>query len=103
MLYILKRGKRHLHSLQNILKPYEYKFYIFGSRINGRAKTLSDIDLFYRENIPKRIITLIEEAFEESDFPYKVNLIDYNACDNTFQKIMDFHNKLLPRIVKEHN
>ncbi len=54
----------HLHILQNILKPYEYEFYVFGSRIKGRAKTLSDIDLFYREDIPKKIIVLIEEAFD---------------------------------------
>ena len=30
----------------------------------------------------------IEDRFEESDLPYKVDLVQFNRCDSDFQKII---------------
>ncbi len=80
--------ERHLDILKRILSKYDYNFFIFGSRITPYAKKFSDIDLLYFENIPNPIRLKIDEDFEESDLPYKVDLVDYNKCDSDFKKII---------------
>lgn len=94
---MINMSPRHLDILRGILREYPYTFYMFGSRITPRAKVLSDVDLFHKENIPEQVIHALEGAFEESDLPYKVDLINYNACDSAFQKIMDAHHEVVPR------
>ena len=34
-------------------------------------------------------LALLEGELEESDLPYKVDIVDYNLSDPTFQKVMD--------------
>ena len=43
-------------------------------------------------------MVLLEEEFEESDLPYKVDLINYYSCDENFKKIMDSNNIILPKL-----
>ncbi|MBM4222973.1 MAG: nucleotidyltransferase domain-containing protein [Gammaproteobacteria bacterium] len=79
---------KHFNILKNIFEKYNYHFYAFGSRVLGNHKKYSDIDIFFCENIPQKIIYSLEEEFEESDLPFKVDLIDYQKCDADFQTIM---------------
>ena len=79
---------KHLDIVLSIIGKYNYNFYAFGSRITEKIKEFSDLDLFYTENIPEKIIIDIEDELEESDLPYKVDIIDYNKCDKNFQEIM---------------
>ena len=77
--------KRHLDIVTKILSKHDYSFFVFGSRAATNAKKLSDLDLFYVEDIPPKTIMIIEEEFEESDLPYKVDLVNYNTCDKEFK------------------
>ena len=61
---------------------------MFGSRITLVAKKLSDVDLFYNDVIPCQILGKIEEDFEESDLPYKIDIVNYHQCDTVFKKIL---------------
>jgi predicted nucleotidyltransferase len=79
---------KHLAIIKNILRKYNYSFYLFGSRITDKAKQFSDVDLFYTDDIPIKHLLQLEEEFENSDLPYKVDLVDYNKCDHEFQAIM---------------
>ena len=79
---------KHLEIVLGIIGKYNYNFYAFGSRITDKIKKFSDLDLFYTEDIPEKIITNIEDEFEESDLPHKVDIVDYKKCDKSFQKIM---------------
>jgi predicted nucleotidyltransferase len=79
---------KHLQIIKTILSHYNYSFYVFGSRITQKAKRFSDIDLLYFENIPSDTLLKLEEEFEESDLPYKVDLVNYNQCDEDFKKII---------------
>lgn len=83
---------KHLEILVSILSSYPYTFYMFGSRVMHTAKKFSDVDLFYKEAIPNSELIELEAKLEESDLPYKVDIIDYNRCDESFKKIMDRHN-----------
>jgi len=79
--------ERHHREIVNaILKKYSYTFYAFGSRVKGKQKSLSDFDICFFEKIPLNVQAHIDEDFEESDLPYKVDLIDWNACGSNFQE-----------------
>lgn len=72
--------------IKNILGHYPYQFYAFGSRVKHTAKKFSDLDLCYKEKIPNTVIAKIEGEFEESDLPFKVEILDWHHCDPDFQK-----------------
>ena len=79
---------RHLKILKEVLTNFNYNFYIFGSRITPKARKFSDLDLLYFEEIPLNVLLQLEEALEESDLPYKVDLVNYHKCDESFKKII---------------
>lgn len=62
------------------LKKSGLKVYIFGSRARGNSHPFSDIDILYSyENIEPEFnasISQIKEAVEESNFPFKVDLVN---------------------------
>lgn len=79
---------KHLEIAQGILKKYPYDFYVFGSRVTGKAKKLSDLDLCYFASIPLKELLKLEDDFEESDLPYKVDLVDLNKCGKEFMALI---------------
>lgn len=62
----------------------------FGSRVTGRAKTYSDLDLVVVQSdpMPLPISAAIREAFSESDLPWKVDLIDWATTSPSFREII---------------
>lgn len=67
------------------------KVWAFGSRVNGTAKKFSDLDLALDAG---REIGLLEmgdlrEAFQESDLPISVDLVDLSSVRKEFRKIID--------------
>jgi uncharacterized protein len=60
---------------------------IFGSRVNGTAKPYSDIDLavISKEGLNKSKLWELREAFEESDLPFSVDILDWNRLSKSFQ------------------
>jgi predicted nucleotidyltransferase len=76
---------RHLKIILDILSKYPYEFFAFGSRVKGVSDKFSDLDLCFFENIPSKFLFQIEEFLEESDLPYKVDMVDFNKCKKDFQ------------------
>ena len=56
--------------------------YAFGSRVNGRAKRHSDLDLALQAEDPLnwQKMARLREAFEESDLPIRVDVVDWATC-----------------------
>lgn len=77
---------RHWRIVTDILCRYPYTFYVFGSRATGKHRRLSDLDLCYKDPIPFRVISQIAAAFEESDLPFTVDLVDWNTCSDEFRE-----------------
>ena len=81
----------------NIIKNHakDCEVLVFGSRLKGTNKPFSDLDLaFICEkglNFKRRIALQI--AFEDSDLPYRVDVIDYINVSKEFQEIIDSDNK----------
>jgi predicted nucleotidyltransferase len=65
--------------------------FAFGSRVLGRAKKFSDLDLVLRPDQPLswQAMTQVRQAFEESDLPIMVDVIDWNACTPTFRALVE--------------
>src|SRR5690348_2227796 len=79
---------KHLKIVLDILKNYPYSFYAFGSRVKKNPKKFSDLDLCFFEPIPWNIRSKIDEDFEESDLSYKVDVVDWQACDQAFRNLI---------------
>ncbi len=80
--------ERHWKIVQDILKKYPYTFYAYGSRVKGNPKRFSDLDLCFMDYIPGNIQGYIDEDFEESDLPFKVDVIDWNLMSPEFQNLI---------------
>lgn len=83
----------HLKIVQNILQAFipEREVWAFGSRAKGTAKRYSDLDLCVLGEAPLSFQTLglMEEAFDLSDLPYKVDLVDWATTSESFRKIIE--------------
>lgn len=62
----------------------------FGSRVTGKAKPFSDLDLAVMgdEPLPLEMRARLEEAFLESDLPWKVDVLDWAQVDEDFKRII---------------
>jgi predicted nucleotidyltransferase len=72
---MIQLENKHQEIIISILVKYPYKFYAYGSRAKAQAKQYSDLDLCFYEEIPLNILSHIQEDLEESDLPFKVDLI----------------------------
>jgi predicted nucleotidyltransferase len=80
--------EKHKKIVKDILQKYDYNFFAFGSRVKGNCRKFSDLDLFYTQDLPLSVLLSVEEDFEDSDLPFKVDLINYKTCDKDFQCLM---------------
>ncbi|KXV18790.1 DNA polymerase beta subunit [Acetobacter malorum] len=71
----------------------------FGSRVTGKAKPFSDLDLAIMgdEPLPLETRARLEEAFSESNLPWKVDILDWSLTENNFQKFI-FNGAVLLKI-----
>lgn len=82
----LQIEEAHLKLICEILKPYPFKFYVFGSRAKRTAKKLSDLDLCIKEDIPKATLRSIQRQFEDSNLPYKVDILLWAEISKDFRR-----------------
>ena len=63
----------------------------FGSRVTGRAKPWSDLDLALigQQPLGFRRLGLLKEAFQESTLPFRVDVLDWHETSPSFQAIID--------------
>jgi len=85
---MLQAENRHLEIIKKILSKYPYQFYAYGSRTKGTARKLSDLDICFYEEIPWNVLSHIEEDFENSDLPFKVDLVAWKWMDFQFQELI---------------
>ena len=83
---------KHLEMIKHILAQHvpDCEVRVFGSRVTGKAQTYSDIDIALVGNglIDWRRIETLKDAFSESNLPIIVDVLDFNAASENFQKII---------------
>lgn len=80
--------------VQGILRDHLPKgtlAWAFGSRVTWSAKPFSDLDIALEgaAPLPSDVLIDLEEAFEASDLPWKVDVIDLNAVSPEFRAIVE--------------
>jgi len=70
------------------LDPAKNRAYIFGSRVRGDNSRFSDFDLGIEgEKLPAEIYFSIVQDLEDSDIPYKVDVVEMREVSDRFKDI----------------
>ncbi|MDT8447767.1 MAG: nucleotidyltransferase domain-containing protein [bacterium] len=82
-----------LEEIQEVLSRLapECRVIAFGSRVQGRAKKFSDLDLALEgpAELTWKTLTSLKEAFAISDLPIIVDLLDLNAMKPHFRALIE--------------
>ena len=83
----------HLATVRRLLATYapECEVRAFGSRVTGTAKPYSDLDLAFigPGKIPLTRLAALREAFQESDLPMRVDILDWHRISGAFQRVIE--------------
>ena len=84
-----------LEVVRNILNRFvpEAEIIVFGSRIHGTAKPWSDLDLAIKAKsaLDWKLLEDIKEAFQESELPFRVDVLDWNDITEMFRKVIEIN------------
>ena len=79
--------------VQKILNRFvpEAEILVFGSRIHGMAKPWSDLDLAIKAEsaLDWKLLEEIKEAFQESELPFRVDVLDLNEITDAFRRAIE--------------
>ncbi len=69
----------------------DFEVWAFGSRVTGTARPFSDLDIAVigEAPLPLSLMSELNEAFSESDLPWKVDLVDWALTSPAFRKIIE--------------
>lgn len=89
---MIKATPAQLRIITGILAAYApgVEARAFGSRVDGTPKDYSDLDLALvgSARLDAAVMEALKEAFEESDLPFRVDILDLNAISEEFSKIV---------------
>ena len=92
---------QHLETIQRILAEHVPKCEVraFGSRVKWTAKDYSDLDLAVvgSETLSRRQLRRLKEAFEESDVPIRVDVVDWQSLSDWFKEVIAAEYKVIQR------
>ena len=83
-----KISKEDAKILKEIFRGLD-SVYVFGSRVKDTHGKFSDLDVCLKDSISEYKIELLREKLENSDLPFKVDLVEYNKVSDAFKKIID--------------
>lgn len=68
----------------------EYEVWAFGSRVTGKVKKFSDLDLAIITENPLSLDASadLRDNFAESDLPWKVDIVDWSTTSEVFRSII---------------
>ena len=78
--------------------PNSVTVHVFGSRAVGQPKAWSDLDLLLEAAAPVPLSTIatLTEVFEESELPWKVDIVDRRTISEGFGRLIDQSKVALP-------
>ena len=89
---MIEMSPAQLDEVKGILREHvpECEVRAFGSRVTGRVKPWSDLDLAVIADQPLgfRRLGLLVEAFQESTLPFRVDVLDWHETSPSFQAII---------------
>ena len=92
---ISPRDREILFSLLERYLP-QTAVWAYGSRVSGRALPCSDLDLVvFSSTGQKRRISLLKEAFDESNLSFRVDLLEWDSLPDSFKTSIASHAAVL--------
>ena len=89
----------HLETVRRILAHHvpHCEVRAFGSRANWTAKDYSDLDLVVVASgkLSEDTLRHLKEAFEESELPFRVDVLDWQATSPQFRKVIEKQYEIL--------
>ncbi len=82
----LQLEPKHFEIICSILKKAKVTVYVFGSRTKNNARAFSDLDLCLKADYDKTIIRKLQDDFEDSDLPFKVDIVVWSELSENFKK-----------------
>ena len=78
--------------------------WVFGSRVDGRPKRFSDLDLAVTGDVSLtlRQLSSTSVAFDESDLPFRVDVVDLACVDPTFRRQIEERHAVLAAKQETH-
>ena len=90
---MIKLDEKYLQMVRDILGRHvsQCEVRLFGSRFRGTSRPYSDIDLALVavEKLDDIRISNLKVAFAESDLPYRVDVLDWQAISPEFRKVIE--------------
>lgn len=85
-------SKNHLLTIKSILQKHApgAEVRAFGSRVAGTAKRYSDLDLVIvgKNEVAASVLEKIKEDFQESDVPFRIDILDWHKISKEFRDII---------------
>ncbi len=85
--------KNELETVKSILRKYfpKCEIRVFGSRITENYKKYSDLDIAVvgGEKLDIKLLNRAIEAFEYSELPFRIDVMDYNRLEESFKRSID--------------
>lgn len=75
----------HREILLKLSNKYGVSFFAFGSRVKGTHRKFSDLDICIKTLISDAQLSHLEEDLEESDLPFKVDVVLWDRCSEDFK------------------
>ncbi|WP_298269499.1 nucleotidyltransferase family protein [Geobacter sp.] len=83
---------QYLETVKAILRRHvpDREVWVFGSRATGTAKQYSDLDLAVIGDTPLDFgrLALLENDFDESELPFKVDVVDWSTASESFRQVI---------------
>ncbi len=75
----------------------KYRVFFFGSRVTGKAREASDIDVGIegKEPVSLRVLNGIREEIEELPVLYKIDVVDFAETNEKFKRVAKEHLELV--------
>jgi uncharacterized protein len=81
-------SEENIHTILKILPKMPILF--FGSRAKGTHSAFSDLDICLKGQAPIPLVelALIKEKLQESDLPFKVDVVDWHDISQDFKRLI---------------
>jgi len=85
--------KDYLPEMKTIIANYidlqKYRLFLFGSRAEGTHRKFSDYDIgvLGPKKVPARALALMSADLDDSDIPYRVDVIDFQSISESFRRV----------------
>lgn len=87
----LDLADRYVDFIRNTITSIlpDVEIFIYGSRVQGKAREYSDVDIALKGDIAFNNLLKLRALFEDSTFPYKVDVVDLDSLTPEFLNIIE--------------